>query len=215
MLEARLIGRHEPPYNRRGKTWRRGAYLKLDPSEAYPRLKLVHAAKPDDGCAYLGPFGNSAAARLAKEALEEVVPIRRCTTAMRAGTRFAPCALADMGRCPAPCDGRVDPERYGALTEELVSGLRAPDAMLAVLDARMDDLAEQERYEEAALVRDRLRALAGALERARRDEWLDPRRNARAGDARRRPAAVRPRRADAGRGWLRTPGRPPFAPLPA
>ena len=77
-----------------------------------------------------------------------------------------------MGRCPAPCDGRVDPEGYGALTEELVAGLRAPDAMLAALDARMDDLAEQERYEEAALVRDRLRALAGALERARRDAWL-------------------------------------------
>ncbi|MGZ8624922.1 MAG: DEDD exonuclease domain-containing protein [Actinomycetota bacterium] len=172
VLEARLIGRHEPPYNRRGKTWRRGAYLKLDPTEAYPRLKVVHAAKPDDGCAYLGPFGNSARARLAKEALEEVVPIRRCTTAMRARTRFAPCALADMGRCPAPCDGRVDPEGYRALTQELVAGLRSPGAMLAALEARMDDLAEQERYEEAALVRDRLRALAGALERDRRDAWL-------------------------------------------
>ncbi len=172
VLEARLIGRHEPPYNRRGKTWRRGAYLKLDPSEAYPRLKLVHAAKPDDGCVYLGPFGNTAQARLAKEALEEVVPIRRCTTAMRAGTRFAACALADIGRCPAPCDGRVDSEGYRALTDSLVAGLRGPDAMLAALEARMDDLATQERYEEAALVRDRLRALAGALERARRDEWL-------------------------------------------
>jgi DNA polymerase-3 subunit epsilon len=172
VLEARLIGRHEPPYNRRGKTWRRGTYLKIDPSEAYPRLKLVHRAKPDDGCAYLGPFGNSAHARLAKEALEEVVPIRRCTTAMRAATRFAPCALADMGRCPAPCDGRVDPAGYRELTEQLTAGLCAPAGMLAALEARMDELAAQERYEEAALVRDRLRALAGALERARRDRWL-------------------------------------------
>jgi len=172
VLEARLIGRHEPPYNRRGKTWRRGAYLKIDPSEPYPRLKLVHRAKPGDGCAYLGPFGNSAGARLAKEALEEVVPIRRCTTAMRAGTRFAPCALADMGKCPAPCDGRVDPSGYRELSEQLTAGLRAPAQMLAALQARMDELAAQERYEEAALVRDRLRALAGALERARRDRWL-------------------------------------------
>ena len=172
VLEARLIGRHEPPYNRRGKTWRRGAYLKLDPTEAYPRLKLVHRAKADDHCTYVGPFGNSARARLAKEALEEVVPIRRCTTAMRTGTRFAPCALADMGRCPAPCDGRVDPEGYRELTEALLSGLRAPGTMLAVLDRRMDELAGQERYEEAALVRDRLRSLAAALARDRRDGWL-------------------------------------------
>lgn len=172
VLEARLIGRHEPPYNRRGKTWRRGAYLKLDPTEAYPRLKLVHRAKADDHCTYVGPFGNSARARLAKEALEEVVPIRRCTTAMRTGTRFAPCALADMGRCPAPCDGRVDPEGYRELTDALLSGLRAPGTMLAVLDRRMDELAGQERYEEAALVRDRLRSLAAALERDRRDGWL-------------------------------------------
>ena len=172
VLEARLIGRHEPPYNRRGKTWRRGAYLKLDPTEAYPRLKLVHRAKADDHCTYVGPFGNSARARLAKEALEEVVPIRRCTTAMRTGTRFAPCALADMGRCPAPCDGRVDPEGYRELTEALLSGLRAPGTMLAVLDRRMDELAGQERYEEAALVRDRLRSRAAALARDRRDGWL-------------------------------------------
>ena len=172
VLEARLIGRHEPPYNRRGKTWRRGAYLKLDPTEAYPRLKLVHRAKADDHCTYVGPFGNSARARLAKEALEDVFPIRRCTTAMRTGTRFAPCALADMGRCPAPCDGRVDPEGYRELTEALLSGLRAPGTMLAVLDRRMDELAGQERYEEAALVRDRLRSLAAALERDRRDGWL-------------------------------------------
>ena len=96
------------------------------------------------------------------------MPIRRCTTAMRAATRFAPCALADMGRCPAPCDGRVDPERYGELVGELVSSLTAsPGELLAALEARMADLADQERYEEAALVRDRLRALAEALARER------------------------------------------------
>ncbi len=173
VLEARLIGRHEPKYNRRGKTWRRSAYLKLDPSEAFPRLKVVYASKPADGCLYLGPFGTSARARLAKEALEEVVPIRRCTQTMRAATRFAPCALADMGRCPAPCDGRIDPERYGELVGRLVSSLTAsPGELLGALESRMSRLADQGRYEEAALVRDRLRALAEALARRRQDAWL-------------------------------------------
>jgi DNA polymerase-3 subunit epsilon len=173
VLEARLIGRHQPKYNRRGKTWRRAVYLKLDPSEAYPRLKVVRAASSGDGCFYLGPFGSSGPARLAKEALEEVIPLRRCTASMRAGTRFSPCALADIGRCPAPCDGRIDPERYGELVRHLVSSLTtSPGGLLEALERRMAALAEQERYEEAACVRDRLRALAEALWRARQDVWL-------------------------------------------
>ncbi len=173
VVEARLIGRHEPKYNRRGKTWRRSAYLKLDPSEAYPRLKVVYAAKQGDDCVYLGPFGTSARARLAKEALEQVVALRRCTRAMRATTRFAPCALADMGRCAAPCDGRTDPERYAELVGGLVSSLTAsPGELLGALETRMGTLADQERYEEASLTRDRLRALAEALARQRQDAWL-------------------------------------------
>jgi len=172
VLEARLIRRHEPKYNRRGKTWRRFAYLKLDPAEAFPRLKVVHRAGDRDGCAYLGPFSSSASARLAKEALEEIVPLRRCTRSMSTRTRFAPCALADIGRCPAPCDGTIDPERYGELVRDLLSSLESPDGLLEALEANMWRLANAERFEEAASARDRLRALAGALHRARRDAWL-------------------------------------------
>jgi DNA polymerase III subunit epsilon len=172
VLESRLIHHHEPKYNRRGKTWRRFAYLKLDPTEAFPRLKVVHRASVDDGCTYLGPFTGSGAARLAKEAIEEIVPLRRCTRSMGARTRFAPCALADIGRCPAPCDGRVGRERYGELVRDLLSSLESPDGLLEALEARMDALAEAERFEEAASVRDRLRALAAALQRSRQDRWL-------------------------------------------
>ena len=173
VVEARLIRRHEPKYNRRGKTWRRGAYLALDPREAWPRLKVVHAASPGDGRVYLGPFGSTARARLAKEALEETAPIRRCTTSMGATTRFAPCALADMGRCLAPCDGRTDAERYGGLVRWLASSLASsPGELLEALERRMTRLAEAERYEEASSVRDRLRALAEGLWRSRVDTWL-------------------------------------------
>ncbi len=170
VLEARLIREHEPAYNRRGKTWRKYAYLKVDTDEAYPRIKVVRETKGDG--AFLGPFPSSQHARLAKEALEDVVPIRRCTTPMRASTRFTPCALADMGRCLAPCDGRADPERYAGLVRSLVSSLSTPDGLLAALEGRMRALATAERFEEAALARDRLRALAEALSRARIDAWL-------------------------------------------
>ncbi len=171
-LEARLIQTHEPPYNRHQKAWRRGAYVKIDPGEAFPRLKIVRAARPDDGCVYLGPFSNSTRARLAKEAIEEIVPLRRCTRSMGASTRFAACALADMGRCPAPCAGEVDPAGYADLTGKVLAALDAPQGALAALERRMSELAGQERFEEAALVRDRLRSLADALRRRRQDAWL-------------------------------------------
>jgi DNA polymerase III subunit epsilon len=172
VVEARLIHRHQPTYNRRGTTWRRAAYLKVDPSEAFPRVKVVRRGAPGDGCTYLGPFSTARSARLAKEALEEVFPVRRCTRSMGARTRFAPCALADMGRCVAPCDGRVGLERYGELVRELISSLSAPDGLLGALESRMTVLAGAERFEEAALVRDRVRALTRSLSRARRDLWL-------------------------------------------
>jgi DNA polymerase-3 subunit epsilon len=207
VVEARLIREHEPAYNRRGTTWRRGAYLKIDPAEAFPRIKVVRVARVDDGCVYLGPFTNSARARLAKEALEEAVPVRRCTAAMSTRTRFSPCALADMNRCPAPCDGRIDRERYAELVRRLVSALTSPDWLLGALEARMATLSAQERFEEAGLVRDRLRALADALLRARLDRWL-----VRARALTLRTADDRLLRFDTGTLLLAGDARPPTAP---
>ncbi len=171
VLETRLIRTHEPKYNRRGRTWRRYAYLKIDPSEAFPRIKVVREPKGDHA-SFLGPFPTSHHVRLAKEALEEAFPIRRCTRAMGPKTRFAPCALADLGRCATPCDGRIDPERYGELVRDLLSSLTSPGGLLEALEERMDRLAQAERFEEAAEARDRLRVLAEALVRRRADRWL-------------------------------------------
>ncbi|MGZ4150021.1 MAG: DEDD exonuclease domain-containing protein [Actinomycetota bacterium] len=172
VVEARQITGHEPRYNRRGKRWRSYAYLKLDPSEAWPRVKVARTAAADDGCAYLGPFPNSARARLAKEAFEEAFPIRRCTRAMGAKTRFAPCALADMGRCVAPCDGRTTDAAYRDVVGALLAAFTDPSALLRTLEERMKALAAKDRFEEAALARDRLRAVAEALWRHRVEAWL-------------------------------------------
>ena len=170
VLEARLIRRHSPRYNRRGKAWRRYAYLKLDLAEAWPRLKVVR--KVTGRGTYLGPFRSSRAARQAKDALEEAFPIRRCTRSMGRATRFAPCALADLGRCLAPCDDRVTPERYEGLVRSLQHALSSPGGLLAALEGRMGRLAGQERFEEAADLRDRLSTLVSTLARARQERWL-------------------------------------------
>jgi DNA polymerase III subunit epsilon len=170
VMEARLIRRHAPRYNRRGKAWRRYAYLKLDLAEAWPRLKVVRRVGGRGD--FLGPFRTARTARMAKEALEEAFPIRRCTRPMGRTTRFAPCALADLGRCTAPCDGRVTPERYEGLVRTLQHALSSPGGLLEALETRMERLARRERFEEAAEARDRLRVLVGALAWARQERWL-------------------------------------------
>jgi DNA polymerase-3 subunit epsilon len=170
VVEARLIRRHQPRYNRRGKAWRRYTYLRLDTSEAWPRLKVVRRVSGRGE--YLGPFRSRRAALLAKEALEDAVPIRRCTPAMGRATRFPPCALADLGRCVAPCDGRVTPERYEELVRSLRHALSYPGGLLEALEDGMRRLAGAERFEEAASARDRLRALVQALRRGRQERWL-------------------------------------------
>ena len=172
VVEARLIGAHEPAYNRHGKRWRSYAYLKIDPTEAWPRVKTARAPTGGDACVFLGPFPGAGKARLAKEALEEAFDIRRCTAAMGRRTRFSPCALADMGRCQAPCEDRTTPERYAATIADLVDGLLAPGEVLRTLVHRMDMLAGSERFEEASLARDRIAAYAEAVSRARVDRWL-------------------------------------------
>jgi hypothetical protein len=77
-----------------------------------------------------------------------------------------------MGRCLAPCDGRVEPGDYRRMTDEMCRSIEAPGELLRLLEARMLGLAEQERFEQAALARDRLRSLTEALHRARIDRWL-------------------------------------------
>jgi len=172
VLEIRLIAAHMPRYNAHGKRWQRFSYLKLDPTEAWPRLKVARRPDADDGATYIGPFRSSKGAALAKEALEEAFPIRRCTRAMGRRTRFAPCALADMGRCVAPCDGRVSPEAYGLQVDVLRTAIAEPGSLLRTLVSKMESFASQERYEEAALARDRIHALVDVLARMRIDRWL-------------------------------------------
>ncbi|UDY35934.1 DEDD exonuclease domain-containing protein [Dermatobacter hominis] len=174
VLEARLIRALEPRYNSHGTRWRRYPYLKLTLGEAFPRLSVVRAVR-DDGALYVGPLRSTQQARAVAEAIETVVPLRRCTqpVRMRDGepvpTRSAPCAAAQLGVSLCPCGGSASAREYAAHVQQVVDGLTIrPDVLLVPLRERMDRLATEERFEEAATARDRLAALVSALERQRR-----------------------------------------------
>lgn len=173
VLEVRLIHQHLPPFNRRSKTWRRYAYLKLTLDERFPRLSVVRKVRDGGGALYLGPLPSTGAARLLAEAIETAIPIRRCTAKPPRQPRSAPCAPAQLGVSLCPCAGQVSEAQYGAVVQRLVRGLTAePALLLDPLAERMNVLASAERFEEAADTRDRAAALARALLRQRRLEAL-------------------------------------------
>jgi DNA polymerase-3 subunit epsilon len=162
VLEARLIRRHRPPYNRAGRGVAGRTWIRLT-AERFPRVTIARGPSPGA----IGPM-TSARAAVVREALEESAPIRRCNDRIGARTRFAPCLLEEIGRCPAPCDGRISPDDYVAGIAPVNEALGGdPTAALARLDERMSRLAVDTRYEEAANTRDRASALASMLERRR------------------------------------------------
>lgn len=160
VLEARLIRAHSPPYNRaqRGRAAR--IFLRLT-DERFPRLV---ASRAPEG---IGPLAGAAAAAV-REALEEGAALRTCTPRIGPRTSFPACVRGQIGRCPAPCEGRIDPEGYSAVVAPVARALEGdPGCVLEVLGERLERLAAEERFEEAAALRDRVAALVGAVRAAR------------------------------------------------
>ncbi|RLK61473.1 DEDD exonuclease domain-containing protein [Actinokineospora cianjurensis] len=163
--ELRLLSAHKPAYNRRSKNPRHGWWVVLT-DEPFPRLSLVR--KPRDGA--LGPFRARGHAEEAMAALQEATGIRPCSLRIAVGGgEAAPCALAELGRCEAPCVGRQTPAAYAPAVDAAVSLVAGRDlAPLNRLHLRLTDLSSSQRYEQAGADRDRMRTLIRALDRGQR-----------------------------------------------
>ncbi|MFV2176582.1 DEDD exonuclease domain-containing protein [Actinomadura sp. LOL_016] len=169
--ELRLIAEHKPRYNRRSKFPERAIWLKLT-VEPFPRLSIVRECR-DDGACYLGPVSSRHQAEEARAALHEAVPLRQCTqrltTRLIEHGRARTCALADLGRCGAPCDGRESAADYAAHADTARAVMRGDvRPVVAAAQVRIDRLATELRYEEAAEQRDRLAAFVRAAARGQR-----------------------------------------------
>ncbi|NGM15373.1 DEDD exonuclease domain-containing protein [Verrucosispora sp. WMMA2044] len=166
--ELRLIAAHAPPYNRRSKYPERVVWLKLTDGP-YPRLSVVREISPGDR-AYLGPFTSRRAAELAAAGFHDAVPLRQCTHRLSLRTVTPACALAELGRCPAPCEHRISPEEYDAraVTPFATATTGDPQPVVDALLARIEALSAGQRYEEAAALRSRLAAVLRAAVRMQR-----------------------------------------------
>lgn len=162
--ELRLIDEHRPRYNRRSRHPEKQVWLKLT-VEAYPRFSIVREVK-DDGGTYLGPFRSKTSAEQASEAIIEATKLRSCTLKLSAVPKSSSpqCALADMGRCLSPCSQPI--AEYVLITAAVQQAMSGDVRLVhEVISARMKDLAEQQRFEDAQLWRDRLAAYVAACVR--------------------------------------------------
>jgi DNA polymerase-3 subunit epsilon len=166
--ELRLIAAHKPRYNRRSKFPERSVWLKLT-VEAYPRLSIVRDLRRD-GAAYLGPLRSQRQAEAVRDAIHDAVPLRQCSDrlSLRRFVRAA-CVLAGIGRCTAPCEGGIAPEQYAALAE-LVAAAWVGDVrpLVEPLERKLAALSEAQRYEQAAVIRDRITTVVRACARMQR-----------------------------------------------
>ncbi|GAA4398814.1 DEDD exonuclease domain-containing protein [Ornithinibacter aureus] len=168
--ELRLIAEHKPRYNRRSRHPEKAPWVKLT-VEPFPRLSVVRAVA-DDGARYAGPFSSRSAAEAAIAAVHEVLPLRQCLERLSPTRPRSACALADMGRCGAPCTGAQSVDDYALIVDraaDLLSG--GTRDLLTALRARMAELSAKQRFEDAQVVRDRLVALVRGTSRSQR---LDP-----------------------------------------
>jgi DNA polymerase-3 subunit epsilon len=158
VVELRLIAAHAPRYNRRSKFPERQLWIKIT-DEPFPRLSVVRAVREDDAT-YFGPFRRRQAADDVLLALYDGFTIRQCTPRLSATKRISACALAQMGRCSAPCDGSISAADY-ALVVERVRRALSVDVRPAVsnLQSRLSTLSDQLRFEEATTIRRRLETL--------------------------------------------------------
>ncbi len=165
--ELRLIAEHKPKFNRRSRFPERMHWIKLT-VEPWPRLAFVRRVL-EDGAQYLGPFRSKAQAELAAAALHETFPIRQCGGRLPRTPSLSPCVLAEMQRCLSPCDGSVPADRYAMEVDRVQRSLTSsPTPVVGALSQRMGRLAGDERYEDAAVVRDRLSAFVRASARTQR-----------------------------------------------
>jgi len=161
IVEHNLIKQLKPRYNVLLKDAKSYPYILLT-DEDYPRLKLYRGNRDEPG-EYFGPFPNAGAVHATLHIMQKIFRIRDCENTVFAH-RSRPCMQYQIGRCSAPCCDSVSREEYAAQVEEVRDFLKGRDRqLLKAWEKDMQAASENLNYEQAALLRDRIRALRTIL----------------------------------------------------
>jgi excinuclease ABC subunit C len=166
-LEYSWIKEFAPRFNVRYRDDKSYPYLAVTMDEEYPRVMVMRGAKRR-GVRYFGPYSHAWAIRDTVDTLLRVFPVRTCSAGVfkRAGQIGRPCLLGYIGKCSAPCVGRVGAAEHRMLAEEFCDFMAGQTGKFTRrLEAEMRRAAAAEEYERAARLRDDIQALQRALEK--------------------------------------------------
>jgi excinuclease ABC subunit C len=166
-LEYNWIKEYDPRFNVKYRDDKSYPYLAVTLDEEYPRLQVMRGAKRK-GVRYFGPYSHAWAIRETLDLLLRVFPARTCSTGVfrRAGQIGRPCLLGDIGKCSAPCVGRVDAEQHRRIVDDFCEFMAGrTDQLVRRLDREMYEASEALEFERAARLRDDLAAVRRALEK--------------------------------------------------
>jgi len=167
-VEYEWIKEFDPRFNVKYRDDKSYPYLAITVGEEFPRALVMRGAKRP-GVRYFGPYAHAWAIRETLDQLLRVFPIRSCSKGVfrRAGQMGRPCLLGYIGKCSAPCVGRVTAEEHRALVEDIVAFLGGdPTAFTRRTEHEMHQAASDQDFERAARLRDDLHAMQRALERS-------------------------------------------------
>jgi excinuclease ABC subunit C len=163
ILENTLIKKHRPRYNIHLRDDKTFVSLRLDLREEFPMLEVVRQVRRD-GARYFGPFASSSALRQTLKEIYRIFPLRHYPPA-KCRQRGRPCLFHQIGQCSAPCHGLISSVAYGRLVDGVLALLEGrQDEVVGMLRQRMIAASSGQRYEDAAALRDQVRAIEKTVE---------------------------------------------------
>lgn len=167
-LEYSWIKEYDPRFNVKYRDDKSYPYLAVTLNEEFPRVQVLRGAKKK-GVRYFGPYGHAWAIRETVDLMLRVFPVRTCSAGVfkNAERTGRPCLLGYIGKCSAPCVGRVTPDEHRELAEEFCDFMAGrTGAYIRRLEQRMVIAAEDMEYEKAGRLRDDIGALRRAMEKS-------------------------------------------------
>ena len=167
-LEYSWIKEYDPRFNVKYRDDKSYPYLAVTLGEQYPRVSVMRGAKKQ-GVRYFGPYAHAWAIRETVDLLLRVFPVRTCSAGVfkRHGQMGRPCLLGYIGKCSAPCIGRVSEAEHRQIALDLCAFVAGQTGTFTkALERQMKAAAAELDFERAARLRDDLKALDRALERS-------------------------------------------------
>ena len=159
ILECNLIKEYQPRFNSRLKDDKTYPFIKIDTSEAFPRVYITRNISKDSHSKYFGPFASAGSVRRTLGLLKKLFPYRSCTKVIT-GEDSRACLDYHIGRCVGPCIGAADEKEYGEVIDQVSMFLEGDTRQIVQsIKGRMKLEAENLHFEKAAALRDQVSAI--------------------------------------------------------